>query len=71
MPVATWFSHKVEKRFSEIEGVGLFAIDEIQEGELVVAKGGTYLTWEEITDLGPIAEHGWYQIGDDLYLAPA
>ena len=66
----TWFSKKVEKRSSAIEGRGLFAIDPIESNEIVVVKGGhvfdraTRDVLEET--LGP-AE---IQIEDDLFIGP-
>jgi hypothetical protein len=40
----TYFSSKVEKRESPIDGRGLFAKQHIKTGELVVVKGGYILT---------------------------
>ena len=66
----TWFSPKVEKRQSRIEGRGLFAVAPIARGELVVMKGGHVFdrTRRDVLDetLGP-AE---IQIGDDLFIGP-
>ena len=36
----TYFSPKVEKRKSAIDGRGLFARENIRPGEIVVVKGG-------------------------------
>lgn len=36
----TWFSKKVEKRESGIEGIGLWCVVPITRGEVVVVKGG-------------------------------
>lgn len=65
-----WFSPKVAKRASGIEGRGLFAVEPIAEGELVVIKGGHVfdrITRDRLAEtLGP-AE---IQIGDDLFIGP-
>ena len=37
----TWFSAKVEKRFSAIHGRGLFAVQPIEADEIVIVKGGS------------------------------
>jgi hypothetical protein len=66
----TWFSPKVEKRTSGIEGRGLYAVQDITAGDLVVVKGGHVfdrVTRDELAKtLGP-AE---IQIGDDLFIGP-
>ena len=43
-PSLTYFSPKVEKRKSTIDGRGLFARESIGLGEIVVVKGGYVLT---------------------------
>jgi hypothetical protein len=40
----TYFSPKVDKRKSAIDGRGLFAREDISAGEVVVVKGGYVLT---------------------------
>lgn len=66
----TYFSPKVEKRKSPIEGRGLFAKDTITEGEVVVVKGGHVLTREQrdliAAELGPVE----IQITEDLFIGP-
>lgn len=66
----TYFSPKIEKRKSRIEGRGLFAKEAIAAGEIVVVKGGYVLTKaqrDEISrELGP-AE---VQITEDLHIGP-
>lgn len=67
---ASWFSPKVEKRASGIEGKGLFARADIPAGDLVVVKGGHIFdrtTRDRLSEtLGP-AE---IQIEDDLFIGP-
>jgi hypothetical protein len=43
-PNLTYFSPKVEKRESRIEGRGLFAKQAIKAGEVVVVNGGYVIT---------------------------
>lgn len=66
----TWFSPKVEKRDSGIEGTGCFAREAIAVGETVVVKGGHVFdraTRDEVEKtLGP-AE---IQIADHLFIGP-
>ena len=64
-------SPKTEVRESAIHGRGLFATAKIDQGEIVVVKGGHIVNREtlrrEITPkLGPVE----IQIGDDLFIAP-
>ncbi|MCR9257572.1 MAG: SET domain-containing protein-lysine N-methyltransferase [Alphaproteobacteria bacterium] len=66
----TWFSAKVKKRDSAIEGTGLWCITPIAAGEPVVIKGGRVFD-RAIRDilaveLGP-AE---IQIEEDLFIGP-
>ena len=68
--MSSWFSRKVEKRESEIQGRGLFSILDIEAGEIVAVKGGRIMgrhTLDAIIDLISPAE---IQIEDDLYIAP-
>jgi hypothetical protein len=41
--MSSWFSPKVEKRTSPIEGRGLFARQAISDGEIVAVKGGAVM----------------------------
>lgn len=66
----TFFSPKVEKRKSGIEGTGLYSKEPIATGELIVVKGGHVfdrVTRDKLADaLGP-AE---IQIEDDIFIGP-
>ncbi len=66
----TWFSDKVEKRISAIEGRGLFAVADIPPDEVVVVKGGTIQTREERDRLEEIMGPAEIQIADDLFIGP-
>jgi SET domain-containing protein len=66
----TWFSPKVEKRSSGIEGRGLFAIAPITKGELVVVKGGHVFDRARRDELAKSLGPAEIQIGDDLFIGP-
>lgn len=70
VPDLTYFSPKVEKRLSPIEGRGLFAKTAITKDEIVVVKGGYVLTKEQRDgiekDLGPSE----IQITEALFIGP-
>ena len=66
----TYFSPKIEKRGSEIEGRGLFDLEPISKDEIVVVKGGYVITTvqrDEVSkELGP-AE---VQVIEGLHIGP-
>jgi uncharacterized protein len=70
-PDLTFFSPKVEKRKSSIEGRGLFARREIKAGEVVVIKGGHILTRAQRDAIGVELGPSEIQITEDLFIGPA
>jgi len=68
--MATWFSGKVEKRGSDIEGRGLFCIAPISAGETVVVKGGHVFDRTTRDALAKSLGPAEIQIGDDLFIGP-
>ena len=66
----TWFSPKVEKRKSAIEGRGLFAKARIEKGETVVVKGGYILTRNQRDLIGKALGPSEIQITEDLFIGP-
>ena len=68
--MTTWFSDKVEKRGSTIEGRGLFCIAPIKEGETVVVKGGHVFDREMRDQLARTLGPAEIQIDDDLFIGP-
>lgn len=66
----TWFSRKVEKRESAIEGRGLYAIEPIAAGELVVIKGGHVFDRQTRDRLAGMLGPAEIQIDDDLFIGP-
>lgn len=70
MPDLTYFSPKVEKRSSPIDGRGLFAKAAIAKGEVVVVKGGYVLTREQRDRIGKELGPSEIQITEDLFIGP-
>jgi uncharacterized protein len=66
----TYFSPKVEKRASLIDGRGLFAIAAIAKGEIVVIKGGYILTREQRDEIAKELGPSEIQITEDLFIGP-
>jgi hypothetical protein len=70
-PNLSFFSRKVEKRNSPIDGRGLFAKEEIEAGEIVVVKGGYILTRAQRDAIGRELGPAEIQITEDLFIGPA
>ena len=66
----TYFSPKVEKRKSPIEGRGLFAKHKIEAGEIVVVKGGYILTKAQRDEIGRKLGPSEIQVTEDLFIGP-
>ena len=67
----SYFSPKVEKRKSPIDGRGLFAKRAIEIGEVVVVKGGYILTRAQRDQIGKELGPSEIQITEDLFMGPA
>jgi len=67
----TYFSPRVEKRTSAIHGRGLFSIDNINKGEIVVVKGGYILTKNQRGEIGKELGPSEIQVTEDLFIGPA
>ncbi|MBX2855331.1 MAG: SET domain-containing protein-lysine N-methyltransferase [Rhodobacteraceae bacterium] len=65
-----WFSDKVEKFSSGIEGTGLRARSAISSGELVVVKGGHLFSRPMRDELDKTLGPSEIQIDDDLFIGP-
>lgn len=65
-----WFSPKVEKYHSRIEGTGLVARQPIAVGELVVVKGGHVFSREKRDELAKTLGPAEIQIDDHLFIGP-
>ena len=70
MPDLTYFSLKVTKRSSLIDGRGLFATAAITKGEVVVVKGGYILTRDQRDRIGEELGPSEIQITEDLFIGP-
>jgi hypothetical protein len=66
----TYFSPKVEKRASLIDGRGLFATTAIAKGEVAVVKGGYILAREQRDRIGEELGPAEIQITEDLFIGP-
>ena len=64
----SYFSQKVEKRSSPIEGRGLFAKRAIKMGEVMVVKGGYVLTRTQRDRIGRELGPSEIQITEDLFI---
>jgi len=66
----TYFSPKVEKRISPIQGKGLFANANIEKGQVVVVKGGYVLTKNQRDEIGKELGPSEIQITEHLFIGP-
>src|SRR5215469_6943575 len=66
----TYFSPKIEKRISPIQGRGLFAKTDIEKGEVVVVKGGYVLTKRQRDEIGKELGPSEIQITEHLFVGP-
>ena len=66
----TYFSPKIEKRISPIQGPGLFAKADIEKGEVVVVKGGYVLTKSQRDEIGKELGPSEIQITEHLFIGP-
>ena len=67
----TYFSPKVEKRSSPIDGRGLFATTALAKDEIVVVKGGYVFTGEQRDQIGQDLGPSEIQITETLFIGPA
>lgn len=65
-----WFSDKIEKYISNIEGIGLRAKQPISAGELVVVKGGHIFSREKRDQLARTLGPSEIQIDEHLFIGP-
>src|SRR5215471_2211618 len=68
--MSSWFSPKVEKRTSPIEGRGLFARQAVAASEIVAVKGGAIMDSAAFALIRNDVSPAEVQIEDDLYIAP-
>ena len=70
MPDLSYFSPKVEKRSSPIDGRGLFATTAVAKDEIVVVKGGYVFTTEQRDRIGQDLGPSEIQITETLFIGP-
>ncbi len=71
MQMKSFISDKAEKgKKSEIEGLGLFAIQDISKGEVVAVKAGHILTLEHINQLTFVC-NAELQVAHNLFVCPS
>jgi SET domain-containing protein len=64
-------SPKVENRQSGVQGVGLFAKEDITFGEIISIKGGVILSEAEAHSVAKEIGDYYLQIEDNFYISPA
>lgn len=70
MPALSYLSPKTVVKRSAIHGRGLFAKENIAQGEVVAVKGGHIITREVLLQLEATLGSAEIQIGDDLFICP-
>ena len=71
MNIKSWISPKTTNaKKSRIHGLGFFAIEDIQAGEVVAFKAGHLIDGKTLKQLGESIQHSELQIADDFYIAP-
>lgn len=70
--IHSWTSPKLELKNSKISGLGIYAIDEIEEGEILTVWGGKVYTKQEVVEMDDSRAVKWIvsQVSDDFLLGP-
>lgn len=66
----SYISPKAAVKESPIQGRGLFAIEAIEEGEIVCVKGGAVFTRERLREVARRLGPSEIQVADDLFIGP-
>ena len=66
----TYRSPKTEVRDSPIHGKGIFAREQIEQGEIVAVKGGYILNQQQWATIEPALGSDEIQITEELFIAP-
>ncbi len=69
MSLESWRAPSVERREGGIEGVGLFATENIGEGELLAIRGGQLIDGETLRSNMSIIRGTHHQVAPDLFMA--
>ncbi len=70
MLIKSWVSPKTIRAKSEISGLGLFALENIVQGEVVAVKAGHIVTEDILIKNKVLIRDNYDQITDELYLVP-
>ena len=69
--VSSWISSKTQKSLpSKIAGLGFFAKEDINKGEIVAIKGGHVIDRQTLLEKENVIKDSQVQLTDELYLAP-
>ncbi|RED53677.1 SET domain-containing protein [Aestuariispira insulae] len=66
----SWFSDKIKRRESSKHGFGQFALEPIEEGEVLLVKGGHIFGRDTLKRLEKLLGPTEFQIADDLFIGP-
>jgi len=67
----TWISPKTKKGLpSKIQGIGIFAVEDISKDEIVIIKAGHLLNLEQVKALNSDI-HPEIQVADDVFVCPS
>lgn len=69
-PKLSYISPKAAVKESPIHGRGLFAVEAIEEGEIVCIKGGAVFNRERLRELSARLGPSEIQVADDLFIGP-
>ncbi len=67
-PLESWMSPKLTTKNSPVHGGGVFAVEPIKQGEVLVRWGGKVYSTKQVVD-GETTSQTACQIDDDLYIA--
>lgn len=68
---SSYHSPKVATRRNDrVDGLGMFAKERIEEGEIVCVKGGNIISKKNFDELSVIVQQHAMQIEDQIYLGP-
>ncbi|MEK7059689.1 MAG: SET domain-containing protein-lysine N-methyltransferase [Patescibacteria group bacterium] len=67
--LACYRSESVERRDGGIEGVGLFAIEDVEAGQLLAIKGGRLITTSTLENNLAITNGSHHQVAPNLFVA--
>lgn len=66
-----WITPKAKCKDSNIEGIGIFAIDDISKGETIAIVGGIIVPTSEIKEYWKRVGDFGAQLGDDFFIVPS